>query len=61
MGKAIYLTESELRLLTLVFDYGNYSAEGQPDEEEKMKTAESIRLKAEKALETQRAQEGRIT
>lgn len=50
MGKAIYLTESELRLLTLVFDYGNYSAEGQPDEEEKMKAAESIRVKAEKAL-----------
>jgi ArsR family metal-binding transcriptional regulator len=50
MGKTIYLSDAELELLSMVFDYGNYSCEGSPDEEEKMEVAESLRKKVNKAL-----------
>lgn len=41
-GKTVYLTSRELDLLQMVFDYGNWSAEGREDEEELNAIRDSI-------------------
>ncbi|MCY9738142.1 hypothetical protein M5X17_31105 [Paenibacillus alvei] len=47
-GRSIYLTEKEIEMLTRLFDYGNISFEGDENEEEQDKIAESIRQKVNK-------------